>query len=377
MTQSLRSSKSRSAPCSGLLPEARRIRELSVRTWGPGQAVEIVGESEPVQLLLRQIEKVAVFDEPVLILGESGSGKEALSQAIFLLGNRKPFVSVNCPQYQDGNLTVSELFGHKRGSFTGAVTDRKGLFETANEGVIFLDEIGDLPMSAQLMLLRALSSGEFKALGSEQIQRSNVRVIAATNRSMNQLAEDKEFRRDLLFRLRYFLIKVPPLRDRGDDWILLLDHVLGGLHQRYGVCKRMSSSSMDLLAGYSWPGNVRELIGITTSGYAMAEGDTIEPHNFVDALEEESGATVEDRLDVLSRRLTQQKDSFWDLVHRPFIERELNRGEVRQLVARGLREGGGSYRGLLKRWKMSEEHYQKLMDFLRHHSLKPRSSRGE
>jgi hypothetical protein len=109
----------------------------------------------------------------------------------------------------------------------------------------------------------------------------------------------------------------------------------------------------------------------------MAEGDTIEPHNFVDALEEESGATVEDRLDVLSRRLTQQKDSFWDLVHRPFIERELNRGEVRQLVARGLREGGGSYRGLLKRWKMSEEHYQKLMDFLRHHSLKPRSSRGE
>ncbi|MBZ0112907.1 MAG: sigma 54-interacting transcriptional regulator [Thermoanaerobaculia bacterium] len=356
---------------------ARRIRELSVRAWGPGRAVEIVGESEPVHLLLRQIEKVAAFDEPVLILGESGSGKEALSQAVFLLGDRKPFVSVNCPQYQDGNLTVSELFGHRRGSFTGAVRDRKGLFETANDGLIFLDEIGDLPMSAQLMLLRALSSGEFKALGSEEIQRSNVRVIAATNRSMNQLAEDKEFRRDLLFRLRYFLIKVPPLRERGDDWILLLNHVLEGLHQRYGVRKRMSNAAMDLLAGYSWPGNVRELIGITTSGYAMAEGDTIEPLNFVDALEEESGVSSENRLDVLSRRLVQQKDSFWDLVHRPFIDRELNRGEVRQLVARGLREGGGSYRGLLKRWRMSEEHYQKLMDFLRHHSLKPRSSRGE
>ena len=239
-----------------LCATAEHIRAASLRQWGSDREVQIVGRSPEVATLLSQLEKVAPYDEPVLILGESGVGKEALAQSIYLLSERRgtPFVSVNCPQYLEGNLTVSELFGHRRGSFTGATSDRKGCFETAEGGVIFLDEIGDLHMSAQVMLLRTLASGDFQPLGSERTRRANVRVVAATNRSLNQLAGERHFRRDLLFRLRYFLLRVPPLRERGNDWRLILDHVLDRLRERYGVRKRFAVTSLELLARYPWPG---------------------------------------------------------------------------------------------------------------------------
>ena len=141
----------------------------------------------------------------MLIAGESGAGKELVAKACYLLSPRRelPFVSVNCPQYQDGNLTVSELFGHKKGSFTGAVCDRRGLFETADSGVIFLDEIADLPIGAQVMLLRALAEGEFRPVGGSDTQSVNVRVIAATNRPLKEMIVANEFRNDLYFRLAY------------------------------------------------------------------------------------------------------------------------------------------------------------------------------
>jgi transcriptional regulator with GAF, ATPase, and Fis domain len=356
-----------------LSPIARRVRELALARRG--EPIEIVGRSAPLRTLLGHLDKIADFDEPVLLVGESGVGKESMAQAIHLLDRRRrePFVSVNCPQFQDGNLTVSELFGHRRGSFTGAVGDRKGLFETADGGVIFLDEIGDLHMSAQVMLLRALASGEFRPLGSDRVRRANVRVIAATNRPLDELAGEREFRRDLLFRLRYFLFQVPPLRERGDDWRLLAEHVLARLIARYGVARRLSSDSLRLLAAYHWPGNVRELISVMTTGYALADGDLIEPRNFADALE--SGGGEGDRLGRLYRRLARGEGSFWEVVQRPFLDRELNRREVSRLVARGLRDSGGSYRGLLDLWHLRSADYQRLMGFLRHHRLKPDSAR--
>ena len=241
----------------GALSEvALRVRALSIEEWGLSRAIDMVGQHPSYVSLLARLQKVSVYDEPVLITGESGSGKESLAQALYLLGLRrgKPFVAVNCPQYQDGNLTVSELFGHRKGSFTGAIADRKGCFETGDGGMIFLDEIADLHMSAQVMLLRALASGEFQPLGSDASRSVNVRVVAATNRHLEQLMVAQQFRHDLFFRLHYFLLRVPPLRERGDDWLFLLDYALFRLHQKYGIAKKFSREALDRLSTYTVAG---------------------------------------------------------------------------------------------------------------------------
>lgn len=334
----------------------------------------IVGRSPAVVELLERLEKIAGYEEPVLILGESGVGKEALAEAVYLLSPRRerPFVSVNCPQYVEGNLTVSELFGHKRGSFTGAHTDRKGAFETADGGVIFLDEIGDLHMSAQVILLRALANGTFQPLGSDVTRQADVRVVAATNRSLNELISRNRFRRDLLFRLRYFLLEVPALRERGDDWRLLVNHYLESLRRRYGIRKRLSPACERMLETYGWPGNVRELVSVVTAGYALADGEVVEPEHVANLLEEKQlrAEDREDPIEELSRKLTGSGD-FWELVRDPFLARDLNRRQVRSLLKKGLRISGGSYRRLLDCWGLDQERYQKFMDFLRHHQLKP------
>ena len=354
-----------------LSPAAARIRQLSVEAWGPGRSVEIVGHCAELMRVLSTLEKIAAFNEPVLITGETGTGKEGLAQALYLLGNRRdfPLVSVNCPQYREGNLTVSELFGHRKGSFTGASTDRKGCFETANGGVIFLDEIGDLHMSAQLMLLRALAQGEFQPVGSETTKKVNVRVVAATNRPLTQLMVGSEFRNDLYFRLRYFLLNVSPLRERGDDWLHLLEHTLQRLHANYGICKRFSPESLRLLERYNWPGNVRELVSLTTTGYALADGAVIEPRDFVTHLTEGGEPPAEDRLEELYRRIVVDGETFWSVVYTPFMERDLNRAQVKAVVSRGLLEGG-SYRNLLEIFHLASDDYQRFMDFLRHQKLK-------
>ncbi len=366
------------SPSGPLCPVAERVRAESVRLWGADRMVTIVGQSRAIEEPLERLLKVARFHEPVLLLGESGVGKESFAAALHALGPRsdKPFVSVNCPQYQEGNLTVSELFGHKRGSFTGATNDRRGCFETADGGSIFLDEVADLHMSAQTMLLRALANGEFQPLGSEVTRKVSVRVVSATNRDLNSLAADERFRRDLLFRLRYFQVEIPPLRSRGDDWLLLAEYFLARLARRYGVRKCLSGDSIRLLERYDWPGNVRELISVATAGYALSDGDRIEPRDFVDHLEQENrprGSEVDD----LYRRLCRESGDFWQLVQEPFLDRELSRREVRTLVARGLRESRGSYRRLLEVWKIPAETYQKFMDFLRHHRLKPSNLEDE
>jgi|CXWL01.1.fsa_nt_gi transcriptional regulator with GAF, ATPase, and Fis domain len=366
------------AACARLSPIARQLRDRARARWGEERRAEIVGLSPALLTPLERVAKVARYDEPVLILGESGVGKESFAQAVHLLGPRaeQPYVAVNCPQYQEGNLTVSELFGHRKGSFTGSLSDRKGCFEVAEGGVVFLDEIADLHSSAQQMLLRVLSAGEYQPLGSQTSKRADVRVVAATNRSLNQLVITHQFRHDLLFRLRSFLIEIPPLRARGDDWRLLIDHVLDGLHRRYDIVKRFSPASLALLEGYSWPGNVRELIGIVTSGYALSEGTLIQPKDFYDRLEEEH-QPAEGRIDDLYRLLGRKDSDFWKLVHEPFMDRDLNRSEVRRLVARGLRETKGNYQRLLELWRVPAGHYQKFMDFLRHHRLKPKDLGGE
>jgi DNA-binding NtrC family response regulator len=351
---------------------ALQVRHHSVDAWGGARAVEMVGHNPAFVSLLSKLLRVAPHDEPVLIVGESGSGKEALAQALYLLGPRRghAFVSVNCPQYQDGHLTVSELFGHKKGSFTGAISDRKGCFETADGGAIFLDEIADLHMSAQVMLLRALAAGEFQPLGSDGRTQVNVRVIAATNRPLDKLMVAEEFRHDLFFRLRYFLLAVPALRARGDDWLLLLDYALEKLHLKYGVAKRFSQASLDLLAGYDWPGNVRQLMSVATMGYALCEGDVIQPDDFREQLDY-GGANRNDSAEDLYQRIVSRREDFWKVVHDAFMSRDLNRAQVRAFIAKGLSDAKGSYRDLIALLGIPPTGYQRFMDFLRHNRLKP------
>lgn len=356
-----------------LSPMASKVMALSEDRWSVNRRIAIVGRSSALESVMQKAEKVASFDEPILLTGESGVGKESLAQAVYLLSPRSdgPFVSVNCPQFQEGNLTVSELFGHKRGSFTGAVADRKGCFEVADGGVIFLDEIGDLHMSAQLMLLRALSTGEFTPLGSNTPRRVNVRVIAATNRPLSASGLGEHFRGDLFFRLRYFHLQLPPLRRRDDDWRLLVDFMLERLRLRHGVAKTFSSRSLELMAGYGWPGNIRELFSVVTSGYALAASEVVEPEAFeslIETRERFTGRRVEDSA---IRQMASSEGDFWSTIYRRYMDRELNRSQVRSVVAWGLTRVNGSYRRLVELFGMPSRDYQRFMDFLRHHKLKP------
>ena len=373
-----------------LLPLSQRVRDLSVARWGADRAVDLIGTSPAFDAMLTRLEKIARYREPVLITGESGVGKEFVAQAISLLGQPagRPYVSVNCPQFQEGNLTVSELFGHQKGSFTGAIADHTGAFEEAHGGTIFLDEIADLHAGAQAMLLRALATGEFRPIGATRARSVDVRVIAATNRPLNQLMLSGEFRKDLFFRLRHFHLDVPTLRARGDDWRLLMDHVLQRLGRKYGVARRLSARAEARLAHYVWPGNVRQLMGVATSGYAMAEGALIEPEDFAWQLDEDepglmpspptsalasgtpaaaNASTGDDAFDdVVSRG-----QDFWSRVYEQFMRRDLNRTEVRHVIRRGLQTAHGSYRRLLDLLRLPGSDYQRFMDFLRHHDLKP------
>jgi DNA-binding NtrC family response regulator len=360
----------------GLLsPTSQRVRDLSVARWGPDRAVEMVGASRAFLEMLTRLEKIARYREPVLITGESGVGKELVAQALHLLGQQsgRPYVSVNCPQFQEGNLTVSELFGHQKGSFTGAIADHTGAFEEAHGGAIFLDEIADLHPSAQAMLLRALATGEFRPIGATRPRSVDVRVIAATNRPLNRLMLSGEFRHDLFFRLRSFHVDVPPLRGRGDDWRLLIDQCLQRLGRKYGVARQLSARAESRLAMYAWPGNVRQLIGMITSGYAMADGPSIEPEDFASHLDGyEAGAEPTPTPgDDLFEDLVSCGHDFWERVYERFMSRDLNRSEVRRVIDRGLQAAQGSYRRLLDLLRLPSSDYQRFMDFLRHHDLKP------
>jgi DNA-binding NtrC family response regulator len=358
-----------------LCDSAVRIREASACRWGEARAVEIAGHSTALQTVLERLKKFAPFTEPILITGESGTGKEGLAQACYVLGTRRerPFLAVNCPQLQDSSMTVSELFGHKKGSFTGAAVDRKGCFDEADGGVLFLDEIADLDPVAQTMLLRALSDGEIKALGESQSRRCDVRVLAATNRPLRKLMLSGQFRQDLYFRLRYFALELPHLRDRDDDWRLLVDFFLDKLAAQHGCRKHFSDAALGLLGNYTWPGNIRELRAIVTVGYSLADRSAIEPSHFASELGRLTEPADDSSID-LYVELVDGRKSYWDVVYPAFMDRELSRSQVRAILHKGLARSDGSYQKLLAVFNMPPSDYQKFMDHLRHHRLKPGKS---
>jgi len=239
---------------------------------------EIISNSKKFKKVLAQVEQVAPTDATVLITGESGTGKELIARATHNLSKRKnrPLVKVNCAALP-ANLIESELFGHEKGAFTGALNQRIGRFELANEGTIFLDEIGEIPIELQSKLLRVLQEGEFERLGSSQTHKVNVRVITATNRDLQKEIEDGNFREDLYYRLNVFPVNVPPLRERIEDIPLLVNHFLSKFEKRFGkkvgiVTKKV----MDDLMNYSWAGNVRELENVIERAVIISKGNKLD-----------------------------------------------------------------------------------------------------
>lgn len=245
----------------------------------------IVGSSAAMRNIFTQITKVAPTDSTVLITGESGTGKELIAFSIYehSLRKQKPFVAINCVAIPEG-LLESELFGHEKGSFTGATARKIGKFEMADGGTVFLDEIGDMPLSIQAKLMRALQEKEFERVGGTTPVRVNIRFIAATNKDLPQLIREGGFREDLYFRLNVFSIFLPPLRDRREDVSILAGHFLAQSEKDV----RLSTEALQLLIGYNWPGNVRELKNSIERASILTEGGVIESSHLPEDIRRQS-----------------------------------------------------------------------------------------
>ena len=267
-----------------LLRENRRLK----RAQGPEPMERILGDSEPLRALLRQVTKLAPVGTTVLVTGESGTGKELIARALHERSPRAamPFVAVNCGAIPAG-LIESELFGHAKGAFTDARTARTGLFSEANGGTLFLDEVGELPLSAQVKLLRVLQEGEIRPVGESRVERVDVRVIAATLRDLSKLVERGEFREDLYYRLNVVNLRVPPLRERRDDIPLLARAFIARFNRELNrelPVEGLSPEAEALLLAYGWPGNVRELENAMERAVLLAEGVHILPDNLPEKL---------------------------------------------------------------------------------------------
>ncbi len=239
---------------------------------------DIVGTSAALRNVLKQVEVVAPTDSTVLLLGETGTGKEIIARAILNVSSRsnRPFVKLNCAAIPSG-LLESELFGHEKGAFTGAVSQKIGRFELAHGGTLFLDEVGDIPLELQPKLLRVLQEQEFERLGSTRTTRVDVRLIAATNRDLAQMASEKQFREDLYFRLNVFPIRIPPLRERHGDVEILVRYYVNKYAQRMN--KRIDSipqETMAALGSYFWPGNIRELQNLIERSVILTAGNILQ-----------------------------------------------------------------------------------------------------
>lgn len=250
---------------------------------------DFIGSSPSTQKILTLVNKVSEINITVLISGESGTGKEVIANSIYSLSNRndKPFIKLNCAALPE-TLLESELFGHVKGAFTGAINTKKGKFELADGGTIFLDEIGEMSLGTQVKLLRVLQEKTIEPVGSEKSLSIDVRVIAATNKNLEDEIKNGRFREDLFYRLNVFNINIPPLRERKEDIPLLINHTIAKFEKELGIkCNGLSRDSLSLLLDYSWPGNVRELENIIQRGMVLSNGSIISPDSLPDKLKDD------------------------------------------------------------------------------------------
>lgn len=267
----------------------KHIEHLQREVEGKYRFGNIIGESEAMQDVLALVTRISTSDAYVLVTGESGTGKELIARAIHYGSSRstKPFIAVNLAAVPS-QLIESELFGHKKGAFTDAHSDRSGLFRQADGGTLFLDEIGEMPAPLQAKLLRVLQEGEIRPVGANEVEIVNVRVVAATNRDLEDMMSHGQFREDLYYRLNVIDIRLPPLRNRVDDILPIAEHLLGLHADKAGLDApvTLSSEAQRLLLGYRWPGNVRELQNTIERGIALCKGSQVEVDDLPASLHE-------------------------------------------------------------------------------------------
>jgi transcriptional regulator with PAS, ATPase and Fis domain len=332
----------------------------------------IVATSPALKRILEIAERVAAGGAKVLITGESGVGKDVLARFIHAHSPRRDarYVAINCAGFSE-TLLESELFGHVKGSFTGAYRDKVGKLQQAHHGTIFLDEIGEMSLRMQAMLLRFLENGEIQPVGSDApATRSDVRVISATNRDLAEMVAKGDFREDLLYRIKVAHVHVPPLRDRKEDVRPLVDEVL----RKHGTSHAISDEAYSLLEQYRWPGNVRELHNVVEQATAMAAGREIGVDDLPQSVTVPQGSHLYPRrerrrrvADRLFEELTGGTAHFWNDVHTLFTNRDITRADVRDLVRRGLSVTAGNYRAVVQLFGMPSSDYKKLFNFLSAH----------
>ncbi|MDR3668088.1 MAG: sigma-54 dependent transcriptional regulator [Ignavibacteriaceae bacterium] len=295
----------------------------------------IIGKSKEIKDLVDIIMQVAKSDISVLIYGESGTGKEVFARAIHGYSNRanKPLVSVNCGAIPEGILE-SELFGHKKGSFTGAMENRRGYFEIADEGTLFLDEIGEMPLTTQVKLLRVIETKEFMRIGAETVTNVDVRIIAATNKDLQNEVDSKRFREDLFFRLKAVTFNIPPLRKRkGDIEELALFFLKSYSEGNHITTPHITNEAMDILKNYPWPGNIRELKNAIETAIALNKNGTLDEFSFLPLLREiDKDISNQRNLPVFLNKTPEDADR--ELMYRALFEIKKDLIELKDLIYR-------------------------------------------
>ena len=333
----------------------------------------VIAGSAAMLEVLALARRSAAGDAKVLVTGESGVGKDVIARHIHANSKRVrgPFIAVNCAGLTE-TLLESELFGHVKGSFTGAYRDKRGKLQMAHGGTLFLDEVGEMSLRMQALLLRFLETGEIQSVGAhEETTHVDVRVISATNRNLPDRVAAGEFREDLLYRLRVIHIHVPPLRERRDDIPLLVSHLLKRIEHPVEV----SEDAMQLLQRYRWPGNIRELQNVIEQAMWFADREMIDVGHLPPTLR-----TNDTLLPQRERRRQVADDlydalvtggySFWEHIHPIFLSRDITRHDIRELVVRGLRTTHGNYRGLLRLFGIPTQDYKRFHNFLMAHGCK-------
>ncbi len=335
----------------------------------------MLGASAAMRAVEREISVAAGCGAKVLITGESGVGKELVARLIHERGRRStaPFVPINCAGLPD-TLLESELFGHVRGSFTGAYRDKRGHLEMAHKGTIFMDEVGEMSLRMQAMLLRFLETGEIQRVGADRVMPPlDVRVIAATHRDLVARVADQSFREDLYYRLNVVHIEVPPLRDRREDISCLMRYfldVFSNLHRL--PTPEVTPEALQRLLTYDWPGNVRELKNVAErmvvgGGRGRVDVGTLPPEIGHERRTMPAARSAEPLGAQRLNRLMSEGLSFWSEVHEPFMKRDMTREDVRQIVQAGLAYTRGNYKMLVRAFNMPPRDYKRFLSFLRTH----------
>jgi transcriptional regulator with GAF, ATPase, and Fis domain len=339
-----------------------------------GQTIAPVFASAQMREVLRLAERAAKGDAKVLITGETGVGKDVIAGHVHRASARRnaEYLAVNCAGLTE-SLLESELFGHVKGSFTGALRDKPGKLVLANRGTLFLDEVGEMSLRMQGLLLRFLENGEIQAVGSDAVRQVDVRIIAATNRTLPEMVRSGHFREDLLYRLQVIHIHVPPLRERRADIRPLAMHFIGASDRKVSL----TEEAWTVIEAYRWPGNVRQLQNVIEQiVWRSNDSEPIDASQLPPNLTAGGSAFLPTRerrrqlADDLYQALVEGGYSFWDHVHPLFMNRDITRHDIRQLVERGLCATTGNYRALLELFRMPQEDYKRFMNFLATHDCR-------